>query len=250
MRMSVRTKLFGAFGVVIALMVVLGFVAIAKLGSVNSRATYLGATSIPSAEITARVRSASANFRRVQNRLVFATKQDQPRFLKELETFKADTDAQFARYAHMQTDARNRELYEQTQRAWTGFRDGLTEFDELIVKGQVEPAKALLTASQGQLDELNASSGAWRDYNGKLSDAAVAEAAATFRSARTIVIGLLIVAGVLGVVLAFLIARSITRGVAFVSRSTSPAPSAPARRSLPLAAPTAMNTRVRSVSRI
>ena len=83
MRMSVRTKLFGAFGVVIALMVVLGFVAIAKLGSVNSRATYLGDTSIPSAEITARVRSASANYRRVQNRLIFASEKDRPRFLKE-----------------------------------------------------------------------------------------------------------------------------------------------------------------------
>ncbi|MDA0184402.1 methyl-accepting chemotaxis protein [Solirubrobacter phytolaccae] len=211
--MSVRTKLFGAFGVVIALMVVLGFVAIAKLGSVNSRAEYLGDTSIPSAEITARVRSASANYRRVQNRLIFATEKDRPRFLKELETFKADTDAQFASYTSMKTDARNKELYTQTKTAWTEFRDGLAGYGDLISNGQVDAAKELLTASQGQLDQLNTSSGAWRDYNGKLSDAAVAEAASTFRSARTMVIILLVVAGLLGVALAFLIARSITRGV-------------------------------------
>ncbi len=119
MRMSVRTKLFGAFGVVIALMVVLGFVAIAKLGSVNSRATYLGATSIPSAPRSRRVyESASANYRRVQNRLIFAAEKDQPQFLKENSRRSRPTRTRrFARYAEMKSDARNQELYAQTRSA-------------------------------------------------------------------------------------------------------------------------------------
>jgi len=55
MRFSVRTKLFGAFGVVIALMLVLGVVAISKLGSVKHEADYLGTKSVNSALTTATV---------------------------------------------------------------------------------------------------------------------------------------------------------------------------------------------------
>ena len=54
MRVPVRTKLFGAFGVVIALMAVLGAVSIDKLDAVNSRAKHLGTKSVNSEETTGR----------------------------------------------------------------------------------------------------------------------------------------------------------------------------------------------------
>jgi hypothetical protein len=47
MRLSVRTKLFGSFGVVVGLMLALGVTAIVELGSVDNRAEYLGTNSLP-----------------------------------------------------------------------------------------------------------------------------------------------------------------------------------------------------------
>ena len=48
MRMSVRAKLFGAFGVVIVLMAVLGIVSISKLDALNNGAEHLGTKSVRS----------------------------------------------------------------------------------------------------------------------------------------------------------------------------------------------------------
>jgi hypothetical protein len=60
MRLSVRTKLFGSFGVVIGLMVVLGVAAIVELGSVASRAQYLGTNSVPAAQTIGTIETAAA----------------------------------------------------------------------------------------------------------------------------------------------------------------------------------------------
>src|SRR6201989_812696 len=85
MRVPVRTKLFGAFGVVIALMAVLGAVSIDKLDAVNARATHLGTKSVNSEETTGRVLTSAPNYRRIQNRLVFATPSEVTKFETQMK---------------------------------------------------------------------------------------------------------------------------------------------------------------------
>src|SRR5258705_596864 len=84
MRLSVRTKLFGAFGVVIVLMVVLGVASISKLDAVNSKAVHLGTKSVNSEAATGEVLAPAANYRRVQNRLVFPSAAEAARFQAQL----------------------------------------------------------------------------------------------------------------------------------------------------------------------
>jgi hypothetical protein len=72
MRLSVRTKLFGSFGVVVGLMLVLGVTAIVELGSVDNKAEYLGTNSLPAAQTIGTIETAAANYRRVQADLVVA----------------------------------------------------------------------------------------------------------------------------------------------------------------------------------
>ncbi|HWK25434.1 MAG TPA: methyl-accepting chemotaxis protein, partial [Solirubrobacter sp.] len=211
--MSVRTKLFGAFGVVIVLMVVLGLVAISKLGAVNGRAQYLGKNSVPSAGLTATVRSASGNYRRVENRLIFATAKERAGFFDELETYKAKVDKQFSDFEGKASDARDQRLYEQAKADWAKYIAASATFPELIRNDRIDAAKQLLTRTQDPFNALNTSSQAWTDYNVKLGDAALKSAAETYGSARTIVLLLLVVAAALGAGLALLIARAITSGV-------------------------------------
>jgi len=60
--------LFGSFGVVVGLMLVLGVAAIVELGSVENRAQYLGTNSVPAAQTIGTIETAAASFRRVASR--------------------------------------------------------------------------------------------------------------------------------------------------------------------------------------
>src|SRR5262245_36839210 len=121
MRLSVRTKLFGAFGVVIGLMLILGVVAIGKLGAVNGKAEYLGTNTVPSANITTDVRAAAANLRRVQYHLIFATTKDRAGFESDLAGYQAEGAKQLAAFRGMASDAADARLYRQTQDAWNSY---------------------------------------------------------------------------------------------------------------------------------
>jgi methyl-accepting chemotaxis protein len=213
MRFSVRTKLFGAFGVVIALMVVLGIVAISKLGSVNQEADYLGTKSVNSTLTTATVRSASANIRRIQNQLVFAEPAQRQSLAGKIKPFEDQLDGFLADYQQWVGDAKDRELWENAKSAFATYKQEASQFDDKILAGDVEGAKRVLNESDEEFNALMDEAGAWRDYNIKEADAALKQSRATYGSARTLVIILLVAAGLLGAALAFFISRAITGGV-------------------------------------
>src|ERR1700743_3097760 len=121
MRVPVRTKLFGAFGVVIALMAVLGAVSIDKLDAVNSRAVHLGTKSVNSEETTGRVLTAAANYRRIQNRLVFATPAEIAKFERQMKDCRAEADTAFREYEDDVTDARDRTLWQRAHADWSRY---------------------------------------------------------------------------------------------------------------------------------
>jgi methyl-accepting chemotaxis protein len=209
MRFSLRTKLFGAFGVVIVLMVVLEAVAISKLGSVNQEADYLGTKSVQSALTTATVRSATANIRRIQNRLIFAEPGQREGYFEKMKPFQQQLDQLLADYPRYIGDRQDRAMYEATKSAWQTYQEETTQFDERITAGDIPGAKKVLTESEKEFDALADGAGKWRDYNVKLAGVALKSSRDTYASARTTVITLLVVAALL----AFFIARAITGGV-------------------------------------
>src|SRR4029079_8005597 len=110
MRMSVRTKLFGAFGVVIVLMAILGIVSISKLDSLHNGAEHLGTKSVRSEEATGDVLAAAANYRRAQNQLVFATGEEIAKVEGELASYRDEGDRALADSEKAVTHAKAREL--------------------------------------------------------------------------------------------------------------------------------------------
>jgi methyl-accepting chemotaxis protein len=213
MRFSVRTKLFGAFGVVIALMVVLGVVAISKLGSVKQEADYLGTKSVNSALTTATVRSATANIRRIQNRLIFAEPAQRKGYFEKMQPFQDQLDKFLSDYQQYVGDAKDRELWEGAKARWAAYQAVISDHQDAILSGDVEGAKTVLTDSEDRFNALMDAAGAWRDYNIKLADRAMEHSDSTYAGARTVMIGLLIFAALLGAALAFFISRAITGGV-------------------------------------
>ncbi|HEY2788714.1 MAG TPA: MCP four helix bundle domain-containing protein [Gaiellales bacterium] len=121
MRLSVRTKLFGSFGVVIALMVVLGGAAIVELGSVASRADYLGTNSLPSIDKISDVRADTANYRRYQNRLIFATPEETPKFLHDMGPYATDATQVLTAYAAGANGGADTRLWRATKTEWARY---------------------------------------------------------------------------------------------------------------------------------
>ena len=60
---SLRTKLFAGFGVVLLLTVILGIVMNLELGRVNSGGVYLGTNAMPSVQMIGQIRSDFGDYR-------------------------------------------------------------------------------------------------------------------------------------------------------------------------------------------
>jgi methyl-accepting chemotaxis protein len=219
MRVPVRTKLFGAFGVVIALMAVLGAVSIDKLDAVNSRAVHLGTKSVNSEETTGRVLTAAANYRRIQNRLVFATPAEIVKFERQMKAYRAEADAAFREYADDVTDARDRALWQRAHADWSRYVSESDGVETAVRAGDDAKARGLLERTEDEFSSLTDHTGAWNGYADTLAKAALDEAESTFHAGRTAVIVLLLVALALGAGLAVLIARVITSGVGQMLRA-------------------------------
>jgi methyl-accepting chemotaxis protein len=213
MRLSVRTKLFGSFGLVIALMVVLGVAAIVELSSVDARAQYLGTNSVPSAQTIGAVESGAANYRRYQNRLVWALPSERAKLMAGMQPYAAATTRALAGYAGKAIDTRDRRLWQATRKEWSAYLRKTAGFAAAVDAGQTKVSESIIGNSTAQFDVMNADASAWNAYNFKLADGALSAASATSSTARMIVIALLAIAIVIGAALAFGIARSITGGV-------------------------------------
>ncbi|HEY3763795.1 MAG TPA: methyl-accepting chemotaxis protein [Gaiellales bacterium] len=213
MRLSVRTKLFGSFGIVIALMIALGGAAIVELGSVASTATYLGTNSLPSVEKIGDVGSNVANFRRYQNRIVWATPADRITLLPEMQPYATGATKMLNEYASMANPGADQRLWRATFNGWKAYLKHTAGFAAAAKAGDVKAMEATQTASLNDFNRMEANLTAWKTWNVKDGTRAAANANSTHSTAEMIVIALLVVATLVGAGLAFAIARSITGGV-------------------------------------
>ena len=213
MRVSVRTKLFGSFGVVMALMIVLGAAAIVELGSVDHEAQYLGRDSVPSAQTIGAVESGAANYRRYQNRLVWATPPEHAKLIAAMKPYAVATSKALAGYAGKADNAHDRQLWQATRKEWSAYLDETAGFAAAVDSGQMKTAESIIANATDEFDAMNADAAKWNAFNVKLADDALASAKSTSSTASTIVIALLAIATLIGAGLAFAIARSITGGV-------------------------------------
>jgi methyl-accepting chemotaxis protein len=219
MRLSVRTKLFGAFGVVIALMIVLGVVAVAKLGAVNGRAQHLGTKSVRTEAATGATLTAAANYRRIQNRLVFATAEEARGFEDQLRRFKAQADKTLDGHARDIADQRDRALWTTVRSTWARYVNASDAVATAARAGDADGARRALVDTQGGYDQLTKETQAWNAYGAALADHALADAEATYASAQHLVIVLLVGGALLAAAMAFAISRAITGGVGQMLRA-------------------------------
>jgi len=214
--LSVRSKLFGGFGVVLVLTVVLGVVLIVEMGNVNAGGQYLGVNALPSVEAVARIDRDVVDYRRAQLRYILET--DPKLEAKEVTAWTNDDDeiqSLLAKHSKLVSNASDARLLAAAKTQWTAYKQ-LTQAKVLAIgKGAANTALALplVHASDADYQQLSATLQTWLADNIHWAGERLSGDASTYSSAQMLAILLLAAAVALGVVIALLVPRSIKRGV-------------------------------------
>jgi methyl-accepting chemotaxis protein len=214
MKLSLRAKLLGAFGLVLAALLLLGIVSIAKMGSIDDRASIVGAHALPKVEAITMIDAATMDFRGVQFALTAATTAAEERqFEEQLADRQREVASTFARFRRVASDAADLRYVDEVVEGWDDYRKRTADVGALARRGDTEAANRSLrkalpayTAFQAEIDE-------WGGDAEVDARQQVEAAAATYRSGRALAVVLMAIAAVLAAGLAILISRTVTTGL-------------------------------------
>jgi methyl-accepting chemotaxis protein len=214
MKFTVRTKLLGGFLAVVALMVVVGLVAIGKLGAINEVTDELTGNGVPSVETVGEVNGRMNAVRKDQLRLVttaVARQDERRRFARDVAAGDAAVQAGIRRLLALSASDADRERTQAFSAAWERYVEATSAITPAVepVEGlQVlsVDGKAPFDAAEAALDEVQRLQSALAADQAQQSDDTVS-------SARSLIVGLLVVAVVLAVAIALLLARQLGNGL-------------------------------------
>jgi methyl-accepting chemotaxis protein len=210
--LSVRAKLFGGFGVVLALAVVVGVVLIAQMGTVNAGGVYIATNSVPSIEVIDQIQGDEQAYRADQ--LWNITNTDvalSAAPIAALNAASAQIQADFQRYRSMISNATDAHLLMAAQSEWNAYVTATPKLNLAASNTSQKPIVALANSSAVTFMHLVPTIKAWVALNDGLAKSNAASNASTYNSARTLGIALLSLAILLGLGIAFVVTRSIKR---------------------------------------
>ncbi len=215
--LSIRGKLFAGFGAVLALTVVLGVVMLSEIGSVNSGAVSIGGNALPSVERIDQAAIAAAAARSELGQSMLET--DPAKVIADLGVLKADiaeTSQLLASYASLASGGQDTADWHAVQSQWAAYLTATSQGPALAENHSNAAAPlqvALVNRTYPASVALQQRMAAWREVNDQGARAQVASNASTYGTARIIGILLLVIAVLTGLVIAFLVSRSIKRRV-------------------------------------
>jgi len=217
MKLNVRTKLLGGFLIVLALMVVVGVLAISRIGSIRDDARQLGGNVVPATEALGGIRESVFTYRLLQIRWATALlPADKRRMAETLATQPRVVDDAIAAAASYASDPVDRANYARLEQAWTDYQNATVgPLTDAVNGGRTADAINTLGGPRGSdsFNVLREAVIAARDHQRRLSAATVAQTDDTATSARTAILVLLVIAFAVGLAVALLLSRQIVGGV-------------------------------------
>jgi methyl-accepting chemotaxis protein len=217
-RLSVRTKLFGGFAIVLALLAVVAVVGYRQVSGVGQDARAIGSGSLPRLVLIKGIDGATMDYRGVQYAHVAAPPASRATFARQLRERRAEVRKSFARFARLVADPIDRRGLDEVARDWSRYlrstrRATTAGTASAEALGALDAALPRYTAMQSAIDRWAADS--TRDAN-----ATLAAATAKAGSAHTLIVVFSLIALALGAALAYLIARAVTSGVGQMMRAS------------------------------
>jgi len=207
--MRIGMKLGLGFGVVVILMVVLGGWSLAQLSRMDSAASDLGTSRLPSVKIVGQLRFDASTVRRWE--LSYFINPDKSQGEARIEKSQSNVLEDEKKYAPLISSEEERQLYQQFRAEWDKHLAIKDRVLQLAHQGKGNEAESL-SITEG-LSSF-ASADKLLGDNVSLSDKGAAEstkaAAEVYRSSRYWIIGLLVSAIVVGLVVAISFSRSLS----------------------------------------
>ncbi len=217
-RIPLAVKLGASFGVVLLLMLVLGLVGISKIGTVAGHTKTVNNDTIPSVEAVDDVTIGAEDYRKDQ----FAHAAAKTAAAKAAieKALAADTKDVEQALAHSTTlvgdDPVEKPLLERARGLWQGYVTKTSAWRDLSRKLDDRAALDVLDGSSDDFEQLQSDLDKWAAATHAKGDETYAAAKSTASGARTLAIALLLLAVAVGAAVAFLLSRSISRGVSDV----------------------------------
>jgi methyl-accepting chemotaxis protein len=213
--LSVRGKLFGGFGAVLAVTAILGVVLLMQLATVNAGGVYLGSQALPNVSAAGEITSDVIDYRRAQLLYTVAVSPAQRALpVSQWTADNAQIQALLNKYASMTSGSADARLLHSVQTQWAALKSGTTRLATLGSSASDHTAEvALVHSTLPAFSSLRKTLKSWVQTNLTLANAKVNSNASTYSSAVMIGIALLVVAILLGLAMAFVVSRTIKRGV-------------------------------------
>jgi methyl-accepting chemotaxis protein len=215
MRFTVRTKLFGGFGLVVLLLVVCVVFAVSSLRGVSGHLKTVGESDLPGAEAIGAIDNDESDYRADQLQDLLVTSASARRSL-EASLAQQDNALQkeFAAYETYVSDPTDRADWQTAKTQWQQYVSETASSQKLVDAGQVAAAGAVLDGKNGDaFDTLSHHLKEWVNYNDDLSNAQAKSALASASRSQTIMVVLAIIAALIAGAIAFFVTRGIVNGV-------------------------------------
>jgi diguanylate cyclase (GGDEF)-like protein len=222
-RASVQAKLFGAFGVVVLLMLAVGLIGIARLGSDNAHLDQLASKVVPSTRMVGDINAKMNQYRKDQFHYVLALPRDRaPSAPDSVAVNLSDDLAAMAGYLRayrsqgLIEDHRDRVLMQTFQAEFYRYVRLSAPFRRLADQGHtILAGKAIGKPGPADpvYDLLKTDITAWSDYKVKIADAVEAASRSSYHDSVALILALLVVALLIAVAVAAALARRMTRAV-------------------------------------
>jgi methyl-accepting chemotaxis protein len=213
--LSVKGKLFGGFGAVLALAALLGVVLLSELGSVNSGGATIGTQAVPSIELIGGIARNAADFRRAQVKIVLAG--GGVGTAQAISDTASDTDgvesALKTYAAHYVSTPEDGQLLHTAQAQWASLKSQTARLQSVAQGPANKTASALILATTPAYKTLSKTLTEWINYNDTLVKQMLKSNNSTYSGARAIGIGLIALAIIIGLGIAFAVSRSIKQRI-------------------------------------
>jgi methyl-accepting chemotaxis protein len=222
--MTIRSRLLASFGIVLLLMLVIGVVAIGRLGSENGHVTRLATKVVPATDIVGQASAAMNKYRKDQLHYILATPSDRAGSQGVSGDLAGDLTTMSGlistyRSEGLIADATDARLLTAFAADFGTYVAKTAAFRALADHGQVVAAGAVVGSGAGDnaYNNLKAADTAWENYKRTVATAASASSKSAYDTGRLLIIALLIVALVVATGVALAISRRLSRGIRAVA---------------------------------
>jgi methyl-accepting chemotaxis protein len=212
-KMRVMSKLLLSFGIVLLIMVGLGWFSTFQLAEVNDKSTEISGNWLPSTRITSRLNTLSSDFRIVEFEHILSIDTVAMADCEQrMDALLAEMQSQREAYEKLISSDEERRAYQVFDQSWQKYMKEHERLLGLSRENRTEEATDLIRSdSRQEFDTASAALLHLVTMNNEGADRASSEGDAIYDAARMIIIVCNVVAVVLGALLAFLVARVITR---------------------------------------